>query len=96
MTIKEYIYPRPPKHMCLSCFRIFSKRYEGDGVELYGTTQRCTCGYDILKRLDPNVPIPRKKANNRKWWEFFKKQFWMMSTAEVYYKRFKELRSNEG
>jgi len=89
MRIKEYIYPRPPKYMWLSCFRIFSKRYEN-----YGTTQRCTCGNEELKRLDPNVPIPRKKANNRRWEEFFRKQFWMAYTAEVYYKRFKEMRAN--
>jgi len=94
MTIKEYIYPRPPKYMCLSCFRIFSKRYQSDGVEPYGATKRCTCGNEELKRLDPNVPIPRKKANNRKWWEFFRKQFWMTMTARTYYKRFRELREN--
>jgi hypothetical protein len=57
----------PPKHMCTNCFRIFSKRYSIDSC-----TQRCTCGSDELVRLDREVPIPRKKAGNKKWEEFFR------------------------
>ena len=92
MSKRGYIdlMPRLPKYMCLSCFRIFSKRYENCGA-----TKRCICGNEELKRLDPDVHIPRKKASNQKWLEFFKKQFWLISTAEIYYKRFKEMRTNK-
>jgi len=86
---------RVPKYMCLSCFRIFSKRYQGNGVNPYGATKRCTCGNEELKRLDPDVPIPRRIANNKKWWEFFRNQFWMTMTAKTYYERFKEQRANK-
>lgn len=93
MVIKEYIYPRPPKYMCLSCFRIFSKRYKDDGAKPYGATKRCTCGNEELKCLDPNIPIPRKRASDQKWREFFKRQPWSTATAgRIYYERFKEAR----
>jgi len=76
-----------PKYMCTNCFKIFSKRYERDKYE--GQTQRCICGNDKLVRLNREVPIPRKKASNKKWLEFFKKNF-MSWDANVYYKKFKE------
>lgn len=74
---------RPPKYMCTSCFRIFSKRREGNGE-----TQRCICGNEILVHLDPEVPIPRKKANNSKWKKFFNSNF-LSAEAKMYYQRFK-------
>jgi len=55
MARRKYIdleYNRIPKYMSLSCFRIFSKRYENNGA-----TQRCTCGNDALKRLDPEIEM---------------------------------------
>lgn len=79
---------KPPKHMCTSCFRIFSKRYEGKWREGGGSTQRCTCGNEELVRLDPSIPIPRRKANSKKWKEFFDRNF-LSAKAKVYYQRFK-------
>ncbi len=79
---------RPPKYMCTECFSVFAKRSEGEGH-----TERCTCGNDDLVRLNPEIPIPRKKANNRSWWEFFKGNF-MSVKANVYYTKFKLMRSN--
>ena len=76
----------PPKFICANCFRIFSRRYEGTDCD-YGYTQRCTCGNDELIRLDKEVPIPRKKAGNKKWEEFFRGNY-----LSRYYKRFRESR----
>jgi len=70
--------------MCTNCFRIFSKRFSIKN----GHTERCTCGNDELIRLDREVPIPRKKASNKKWEEFFRKNY-----LSRYYKRFKEDRN---
>jgi hypothetical protein len=95
MAKRKYtdLEPRSPKYMCLSCFRIFSKRYEN-----YGITERCICGNKELTRLDPKVSIPRKRASNQKWRKFFRDQFWLIGLGDglgkVYYKRFKEMRSN--
>jgi len=83
-TIDNYkLIPSPPKYMCTDCFNIFGKRYDGEGY-----TQRCVCGGDKLVRLDREVPIPRKKAGNNKWQEFFKGNY-----LSRYYKRFKESRN---
>lgn len=71
------------KYMCTRCFRVFAKRVEGDGI-----TERCTCGNDVLVRLDPEVPIPKKKASNATWRKFFEKNF-MSAQSATYYKEFK-------
>lgn len=76
-------FAKPPKYMCTECFRIFSKRSDNDG-----RTERCPCGNDLLVPLDPEIPIPRKKANKRKWKEFFKRNF-PSTLAEVYFLKFK-------
>jgi len=75
----------PPKFICTNCFRIFSRRYEGNNP---GYTQRCTCGNDVLIRLDKEVPIPRKNAGNKKWEEFFRRNY-----LSRYYKIFVENRN---
>ena len=77
---------KPPKHMCIECFRIFSIRNE-DG----GRTEKCTCGNKELVRLDPSVPVPRRKANKRTWKEFFKRNF-MSKQAELHFLKFKSLK----
>lgn len=83
---------RPPKFMCTECFTIFAKRYEKTHSN-EGLTQKCICGNGDLVALKPEVPIPRKKANNRKWWEFFKSNF-MSAKANVYYEGFRRKRSD--
>jgi len=85
------LFHSSPKYMCTNCFRIFSKRSDGNNDD-YGYTQRCICGSDKLVPLDREVPIPRKRASNKKWLEFFKKNF-MSWKANAYYKRFKESRN---
>lgn len=77
---------KPPKYMCTECFRIFSKRYQNDGI-----TKRCACGNEELVQLDPEIPIPRRKANKRKWKEFFNRNF-MSRQAKLYFLRFKSLK----
>lgn len=80
-------YPKPPKYMCVDCFRIFSKRRKGKGE-----TQRCTCGAKELARLDPTVPIPKRKANNKEWKEFFNRNF-LSVKAKLYYQIFKMIKA---
>jgi len=80
---------KPPKYMCTECFNIFSKRSEGDGQ-----TQKCKCGNEELVPLDPCIPIPRKKAkNDKKWLEFFTKNF-MSTKANLYYQKFKNIKKS--
>ena len=77
---------KSPKYMCTNCFRIFSKRDEGDSA-----TQRCICGNRDLVCLDPRVPIPRRKASSKKWKEFFDRNF-LSNKAKLYYQVFKTIR----